>query len=141
MEGVRHVRIRSYRTSFWRFHTKGVPSDGLCTVEAVYFLCKEARGRASAAALRAPHYAAPLRRALEICNCHCPRRRVWRSADSSSLCATFCAIGWSNSCTRARASTPIATASMTFYGISLSCIGRSTENPEGDCSMSGRPVR
>lgn len=55
MAHVRHVRIRSYRTAFWRFHTKGVPSDGLCTVEAVYFLCKEvSRGKRHEAATVAP---------------------------------------------------------------------------------------
>lgn len=58
LRAARHVRIRSYRTAYWRFHTRGVPSDGLCTIEAVYFLCREARAgggcrrRALGAALR-----------------------------------------------------------------------------------------
>lgn len=55
MANVRHVRIRSYRTAFWRFHVKGVPSDGLCTVEAVYFLCKEVRDRVRCRGTRLSH--------------------------------------------------------------------------------------
>jgi len=50
LQGVRRVRIGQYRTSYWRFHTRGVPSDGLCTVEAVYFLCRELHSRAHAGA-------------------------------------------------------------------------------------------
>jgi DTW domain-containing protein YfiP len=48
---VRHVRLRAHRTSFWRYHTRGVPDDGLCTAEAVYFLlkalCPRCRGAAA----------------------------------------------------------------------------------------------
>ena len=40
------MRIGTYRTAYWRYHTKGVPEDGLCTVEAVYFLCRELHARA-----------------------------------------------------------------------------------------------
>jgi DTW domain-containing protein YfiP len=45
LRGIRHVRLGAYRTSYWRYHTKGVPDDGLCTVEAVYFLCRELHAR------------------------------------------------------------------------------------------------
>jgi DTW domain-containing protein YfiP len=50
LAGVRRVRLRSYRTSYWRFHTRGVPDDGLCTVEAVFFLCRELHRRSHAGA-------------------------------------------------------------------------------------------
>jgi DTW domain-containing protein YfiP len=46
LQGVRHVRLGRYRTSYWRYHTRGVPEDGLCTVEAVYFLCRELHTKA-----------------------------------------------------------------------------------------------
>ena len=46
LHGLPHVRIGTYRTAYWRYHTKGVPEDGLCTVEAVYFLCRELHARA-----------------------------------------------------------------------------------------------
>ena len=45
LRGIPHVRLGSYRSSYWRYHTKGVPDDGLCTVEAVYFLCRELHAR------------------------------------------------------------------------------------------------
>ena len=45
LRGMRHVRLRSYQTSYWRYHTAGVPPEGLCTVEAVYFMCREVRLR------------------------------------------------------------------------------------------------
>lgn len=68
LRGMRHVRLNAYLTSYWRrapalprllrvaiapgragaertaprrYHTAGVPPDGLCTVEAVFFLCRE----------------------------------------------------------------------------------------------------
>ena len=40
LAGVRRVRLGNHRTSYWRYHTRGVPDDGLCTVEAVFFLCR-----------------------------------------------------------------------------------------------------
>ena len=45
LRGIPHVRLGAYRTSYWRYHTKGVPDDGLCTVEAVYFLTRELHSR------------------------------------------------------------------------------------------------
>ena len=41
LDGCTRVRIGKHRTSYWRYHTAGVPEDGLCTVEAVYFLVRE----------------------------------------------------------------------------------------------------
>ena len=88
LRGMRHVRLNAYLTSYWRraralpcvsraavapsragaergvprrYHTAGVPPDGLCTVEAVFFLCREVRGAAAGGALL---HAAPLTQRL-----------------------------------------------------------------------------
>lgn len=47
--GVRHVRLSAHRTSYWRYHTRGVPDDGLCTVESVYHLLRALCARCRAA--------------------------------------------------------------------------------------------
>lgn len=38
--GMRHVKLRETRSAFWRFHTQGVSSEGVCTVECLYFFLK-----------------------------------------------------------------------------------------------------
>jgi DTW domain-containing protein YfiP len=48
LAGVRQVHLRDYRTCFWRYHTAGVPEEGLCTVEAVFFCFRELHSRAHA---------------------------------------------------------------------------------------------
>jgi hypothetical protein len=59
LRGLRHIRLNSYVTSYWRYHTAGVPSDGLCTVEAVFFLCREVRAARSATTSHAADRPAP----------------------------------------------------------------------------------
>eukprot|EP00198_Chlamydomonas_reinhardtii_P008743 XP_001698080.1 predicted protein [Chlamydomonas reinhardtii] len=53
---MRAVKLRETRSAFWRFHTKGVTDEGVCTIEALYFflnsLAKEGK-------LTAPRFAAP----------------------------------------------------------------------------------
>ncbi|GBG61783.1 hypothetical protein CBR_g23742 [Chara braunii] len=41
LAGLKKVHVESAKTSFWRYHTRGVCSEGLSTVEAVFFLCKQ----------------------------------------------------------------------------------------------------
>ncbi|KAG2439592.1 hypothetical protein HXX76_004944 [Chlamydomonas incerta] len=53
---MRAVKLRETRSAFWRFHTKGVTDEGVCTIEALYFflnsLAKEGK-------LTDPRFAAP----------------------------------------------------------------------------------
>ncbi|KAG2502176.1 hypothetical protein HYH03_000663 [Edaphochlamys debaryana] len=35
---MRAVKLSHTRSAFWRFHTRGVAEEGVCTVEALYFL-------------------------------------------------------------------------------------------------------
>ncbi|GAX78826.1 hypothetical protein CEUSTIGMA_g6263.t1 [Chlamydomonas eustigma] len=37
IEGVRRVKLKEHKSAFWRFHTKGVAEEGVCTVEALFF--------------------------------------------------------------------------------------------------------
>lgn len=36
-KGVRRVKLQETRSAFWRFHTKGVADEGVCTAEALLF--------------------------------------------------------------------------------------------------------
>ncbi|KAG2432418.1 hypothetical protein HYH02_012989 [Chlamydomonas schloesseri] len=55
-KSMRAVKLRETRSAFWRFHTKGVTDEGVCTIEALYFflnsLAKEGK-------LTDPRFAAP----------------------------------------------------------------------------------
>lgn len=38
----RYVKLdEGTRTSYWRYHTKGVAEEGCCTVEAIYYFCRQ----------------------------------------------------------------------------------------------------
>jgi DTW domain-containing protein YfiP len=80
LAGVRRVRLGSYRTSYWRYHTRGVPEDGLCTVEAVFFLCRSLHAKAHAGG-QACHCFDDLLYIFSVLHA-----RVLREADRRRLC-------------------------------------------------------
>lgn len=57
LSGVQHVRLQETRSAFWRFHTAGVSDEGVCTIEAIYFLLKalQESGKLKGDAYKGPH--------------------------------------------------------------------------------------
>ena len=55
LEGVRHVKLSQTKSAFWRFHTKGVSEDGVCTIEAMYFFLEGLKGRLADPQFEPPH--------------------------------------------------------------------------------------
>ncbi|KAG1677454.1 hypothetical protein FOA52_001910 [Chlamydomonas sp. UWO 241] len=58
LAGVRRVKLsNSARSAFWRFHTKGVADEGVCTIEAMLFFLNSLaeQGKLSAPAYKQPH--------------------------------------------------------------------------------------
>ncbi|GFR43322.1 hypothetical protein Agub_g4391 [Astrephomene gubernaculifera] len=55
--GMRAVRLSATRSAFWRFHTRGVAEEGVCTVEALYFLLEAMvqQGKLTDPRFTAPH--------------------------------------------------------------------------------------
>lgn len=41
LNSLKTLKLKNIRTAYWRFHTAGVPDVGVCTVEAIWALCKE----------------------------------------------------------------------------------------------------
>ena len=69
------VSLSSFGCSY---HTAGVPPDGLCTVEAVYFLCREVRSLSSAVPTQLLTLACrKLHTNAEHSDCHCFDDLLW----------------------------------------------------------------
>ena len=55
LEGVRTVKLSQTKSAFWRFHTKGVSDDGVCTIEAMFFFLEGLRPRLEDPRFTRPH--------------------------------------------------------------------------------------
>ncbi|GIL67613.1 hypothetical protein Vafri_20967 [Volvox africanus] len=55
--GMRAVRLSQTRSAFWRFHTRGVAEEGVCTIEALFFFLNALakQGKLSDPRFIAPH--------------------------------------------------------------------------------------
>ena len=45
LDGVRRVKLTQTKSSFWRFHTKGVSDEGICTIECIHAFLTSLRER------------------------------------------------------------------------------------------------
>ena len=94
LKGLRKLSLRDTRTAFWRRKTFGAPKEGVCTVEAVFFLCKALHSRSCLADPSQSGAAASAQPGLLADESRGERHRSTPAAMSGSECHHFDNLLW-----------------------------------------------